>query len=108
MAPRSRQPTPAASSTSTPSSSTRPLKASQNANANLGEAQQIINGVWKNYVDRTPQRVKLIDAFMGFLVVVGALQFLYCVIVGNFVGTLFSHWNTVRRERNSVRESNAK
>ena len=33
----------------------------------------------------TPQRVKLIDVFMGFLVVVGAVQFLYCVVVGNYV-----------------------
>ena len=33
----------------------------------------------------TPQRVKLIDVFMLFLAVVGAFQFFYCVIVGNFV-----------------------
>jgi oligosaccharyltransferase complex subunit epsilon len=85
MAPRNRQATPATTSTSASSTPLRTKASSQNANANLGEAQQIINGVWKNYVDRTPQRVKLIDAFMGFLVVVGALQFLYCVIVGNFV-----------------------
>ena len=30
--------------------------------------------------------MKLIDAFMGFLVVVGGLQFVYCVLVGNYVG----------------------
>jgi len=28
--------------------------------------------------------VKLIDAFMAFLVVVGGLQFVYCVIGGNY------------------------
>ncbi len=33
----------------------------------------------------TPQRVKLIDVFMAFLVVVGGLQFAYCVVVGNYV-----------------------
>ena len=33
----------------------------------------------------TPQRVKLIDVFMAFLVLVGGLQFLYCVIGGNYV-----------------------
>jgi hypothetical protein len=38
-------------------------------------------------VTKTPQRVKLLDTFMAFLVVVGALQFLYVVIVGNFVRT---------------------
>lgn len=38
----------------------------------------------------TPQRTKLIDAFLGFLVVVGGLQFVYCVIAGNYVSGLFS------------------
>ena len=33
--------------------------------------------------------MKLIDAFMAFLVVVGGVQFVYCVLVGNYV-RLFS------------------
>lgn len=41
--------------------------------------------LWSSYLKNTPQRVKLIDAFMGFLVVVGGLQFLYCLVVGNYV-----------------------
>lgn len=44
--------------------------------------------MWNNYVDKTPQRVKLIDAFMLFLIVVGALQFAYCVLAGNYVSTI--------------------
>lgn len=36
-------------------------------------------------MDTTPQRTKLIDVFMSFLVVVGVLQFVYCVIAGNYV-----------------------
>lgn len=47
--------------------------------------QKIAVGVWNDYVDKTPQRVKLIDAFMAFLVVVGGLQFVYCVLAGNYV-----------------------
>jgi len=43
-----------------------------------------VQHVWNNYVDKTPQRVKLIDTFLAFLVVVGALQFVYCVIGGNY------------------------
>jgi hypothetical protein len=49
------------------------------------DAQQIVQSVWNKYVQKTPQRVKLLDTFMAFLIVVGALQFLYVVIVGNFV-----------------------
>lgn len=41
--------------------------------------------MWRNYNSTTPQRVKLIDAFMAFLVLVGVLQFVYCVLVGNYV-----------------------
>lgn len=41
-------------------------------------------------MNKTPQRVKLLDAFMAFLAVVGALQFVYCVIVGNFVSLLLT------------------
>jgi oligosaccharyltransferase complex subunit epsilon len=53
------------------------------------DAQDILQGVWSRYVEKTPQRTKLLDSFMLFLVVVGALQFLYVVLVGNFVRTLF-------------------
>ncbi|KAK3078715.1 hypothetical protein LTS18_006807 [Coniosporium uncinatum] len=76
------------SSSSFPSSSSSSSTKSGNSNAGLDEAQQIVNGIWDNYVKKTPQRTKLIDAFMAFLVVVGALQFVYCVIVGNFVSSL--------------------
>ncbi|KAJ4382684.1 oligosaccharyltransferase complex subunit epsilon [Didymella sp. IMI 355093] len=48
------------------------------------DAQDILQGVWSRYVEKTPQRTKLLDSFMLFLVVVGALQFLYVVLVGNF------------------------
>nr|OQO00549.1 hypothetical protein B0A51_17199 [Rachicladosporium sp. CCFEE 5018] len=67
---------PAPSSTST-SPSVSPVK-------NTSDAQQIAIGVWNNYVDRTPQRTKLLDSFLLFLVTVGVLQFVYCVIAGNF------------------------
>ncbi|KAJ4325154.1 oligosaccharyltransferase complex subunit epsilon [Neodidymelliopsis sp. IMI 364377] len=48
------------------------------------DAQDILQGVWNRYVEKTSQRTKLLDSFMAFLVVVGALQFLYVVLVGNF------------------------
>lgn len=53
-----------------------------NQSLNAGE---VLSSIWQKYVDETPQRTKLIDAFMAFLVVVGVLQFVYCVIVGNYV-----------------------
>jgi oligosaccharyltransferase complex subunit epsilon len=41
--------------------------------------------IYNNYLEQTPQRTKLIDAFLGFLVITGVLQFVYCVIAGNYV-----------------------
>jgi oligosaccharyltransferase complex subunit epsilon len=52
------------------------------------DSTKIVQHVWNNYLDKTPQRVKLIDAFLTFLLVVGALQFVYCVVGGNYVSCL--------------------
>ncbi|BFZ62168.1 oligosaccharyltransferase complex subunit epsilon [Saitoella coloradoensis] len=40
--------------------------------------------LWHSYTTKTPQKLKILDAFMAFLVVVGVLQFVYCVLVGNY------------------------
>ena len=46
---------------------------------------QAVTNLTKHYQKTTPQRTKLIDAFLAFLVTVGVLQFVYCVLAGNFV-----------------------
>ncbi|KAI1779797.1 defender against death DAD protein [Hypoxylon cercidicola] len=38
----------------------------------------------EHYQKATPQRTKLIDVFMAFLVLVGGLQFAYCILAGNY------------------------
>ncbi|KAG2419408.1 hypothetical protein HFD88_004204 [Aspergillus terreus] len=40
--------------------------------------------VWEQYLTTTSQRTMLLDAFMAFLVLVGGIQFVYCVLAGNF------------------------
>ena len=91
MAPKrnAREPTPSSvfptqSSTAAAGSVPLPSKVSYKSSSNQSP-QQIALGIWQNYLDTTPQRTKLIDVFMAFLVVVGGLQFLYCVIAGNYV-----------------------
>ncbi|KAL8649808.1 MAG: hypothetical protein Q9226_005421 [Calogaya cf. arnoldii] len=75
-------------STSTPSSTqnTQSSKSSltSSSQSSSNNPQVILQQLWSSYQRRTPQRVKLIDVFMGFLIVVGALQFVYCVLVGNY------------------------
>lgn len=46
---------------------------------------KITLNIVQHYQKTTPQRTKLIDAFMAFLVIVGGLQFAYCVLAGNYV-----------------------
>ncbi|KAF2281307.1 defender against death DAD protein [Westerdykella ornata] len=87
--PASTTPTPSSASHSsptstTPSSSKSSSSSKPNTPTHTLDAQQIITSIWRKYLSQTPQRVKLLDAFMGFLVVVAVLQFIYVVLVGNF------------------------
>lgn len=61
-------------------------------------AQDVLMGLWNNYLNTTPQRVKLVDVFMAFLVMVGGLQFVYCVLVGNYVSACPLRWRNLGRE----------
>jgi len=67
-----------------PQTSTKSSKQQQNQNWNA-----VVSNIVNHYVEATPQRTKLLDSFMAFLVAVGALQFLYCVLAGNYVRTLY-------------------
>lgn len=79
MAPKQRSADSSARS-STPSRAAKASSSSSNTSA-----PAIVQGVWDKYVSKTPQRTKLLDVFLVFLMAVGALQFAYVVLVGNFV-----------------------
>lgn len=100
MAPKKGSPAPAAvpasaakPTTSVSSAAGQPTKPANkpaaantpNSIKNAQDVQQIGFAVWNNYMDTTPQRTKLLDSFMAFLIVVAGIQFLYCLIAGNFV-----------------------
>ncbi|KAF2869453.1 DAD family-domain-containing protein [Massariosphaeria phaeospora] len=77
---------PPKSRASAPPAPPLPAKSSSASKSGGGStsAQDIVQGIWSKYTAKTPQRVKLLDSFLAFLVVVGVLQFVYCVVVGNF------------------------
>ena len=52
--------------------------------------KEILQKVVKYYTKNTNARTKLIDVFLVFLVVVGVIQFVYCVVAGNYVRRLSS------------------
>ncbi|CAK7242549.1 MAG: oligosaccharyltransferase complex subunit epsilon [Sporothrix thermara] len=58
---------------------------SSSSSSSGGKAvQNVVQTLLQNYQKTTPQRTKLLDAFMAFLVAVGVLQFVYCVLAGNY------------------------
>jgi len=95
MAPRSRHATPAVQTStaqaSSPATQSKKSPTSTSSPKNTQDVQQIVQDIWSKYLEKTPQRAKLIDAFMAFLVVVGGLQFLYCVVAGNYVSFHSAH-----------------
>ena len=86
---------PTSQSTSSPPSSSltsafTPTKSSSSSSSKSpSNAQDVLFGLWNNYLKETPQRVKLVDCFMAFLVVVGGLQFVYAVLGGSYVSLSF-------------------
>lgn len=50
----------------------------------VGDVSAAISTTYNDYVRTLTPRLKLIDLFLGFLVALGALQFVYVLLVGNF------------------------
>lgn len=44
----------------------------------------LLGKLGQDYQRNTQQRIKLLDCFLAFLLLVGALQFSYCVLAGNY------------------------
>ncbi|KAL2826805.1 defender against death DAD protein [Aspergillus cavernicola] len=82
-----KRPSATPSSAPSPSPSTTPpttlLSGPKTLSANASVSDIACN-VWNQYLTTTPQRTMLLDAFMAFLVLVGGVQFAYCVVAGNY------------------------
>ncbi|KAG5356686.1 Dolichyl-diphosphooligosaccharide--protein glycosyltransferase subunit dad-1 [Yarrowia sp. C11] len=50
------------------------------ANSNDNVFSKVLN----NYSKQSTPKLKLIDSFLAFLVVLGVFQFVFCLLVGNF------------------------
>jgi len=61
---------------------------------------------WATYLDATPSRLKLIDAFLVYLVLTGVVQFVYCVLVTSFpFNTFLAGCGTVVLPFGSLRQA---
>lgn len=44
----------------------------------------VLNKFYDEYVNNTPKKLKLIDAYLFYIVLTGVIQFIYCCLVGTF------------------------
>lgn len=44
----------------------------------------VVVSLWEEYKRRTPQKLKIIDLFLVYIVVTGIIQFVYVALVGTF------------------------
>lgn len=44
----------------------------------------VLRRLWDEYQARTPQKLKLVDAYLAYIMATGIVQFLYCLLVGTF------------------------
>lgn len=65
-------------------SSKKTVKTKSPITQSIHEVTAAINSTYANYIDTLTPRLKLIDAFLVFLVLLGVLQFVYVLLVGNF------------------------
>ncbi|KAL8608459.1 Dolichyl-diphosphooligosaccharide-protein glycosyltransferase subunit dad1 [Nucella lapillus] len=46
--------------------------------------RSVLKKSYDEYVQNTPQRLKLVDAYLFYIVLTGVIQFGYCCLVGTF------------------------
>jgi oligosaccharyltransferase complex subunit epsilon len=44
----------------------------------------VVRKLGNDYVESTPKRLKIIDAYLSYILVTGVIQFVYCCLVGTF------------------------
>ncbi|KAF8495158.1 DAD family-domain-containing protein [Russula emetica] len=57
---------------------------STSSSAATSASKVALHTFWAAYLNTTPSRLKLVDAFLVFLVLTGVIQFVYCVLVTSF------------------------
>uniref|UniRef100_A0A060TD99 ARAD1B22946p n=1 Tax=Blastobotrys adeninivorans TaxID=409370 RepID=A0A060TD99_BLAAD len=64
---------------------TRSKAKKENVGKDVAEAGSVFFQVLENYFDTAPTRIRLIDTFLLFLMIIGIQQFVFCLIFGTYV-----------------------
>lgn len=46
--------------------------------------QTVVHKFYDEYINNTPKKLKLIDAYLFYIMLTGIIQFVYCCLVGTF------------------------
>ena len=44
----------------------------------------VLRRLWEEYHARTSRKLKLVDAYLAYIMATGVVQFVYCLLVGTF------------------------
>jgi len=50
----------------------------------VGTYLESIESLWSGYKNNTPQRLKIIDVYLAYILITGIVLFAYCALVGTF------------------------
>lgn len=50
----------------------------------MAKLMNVINKFYKNYLTTTSTNLKIIDAYLFYVLLTGIIQFIYCLLVGTF------------------------
>ncbi|CAJ0573251.1 unnamed protein product, partial [Mesorhabditis spiculigera] len=50
----------------------------------MSSSVKVLQNLFDNYQKTTPQKLKIVDAYMFYILLTGIFQFIYCVLVGTF------------------------
>lgn len=44
----------------------------------------VVSKFYNDYVQNTPKKLKMVDIYLGYILLTGIIQFVYCCLVGTF------------------------
>ncbi|KAJ1018718.1 hypothetical protein NDA13_006405 [Ustilago tritici] len=66
-----------------PSSAASRARASESSSKSTSPSSPL-STLYNSYVENSPKRLKVVDAFLVFLMLSGIIQFVYCALITNF------------------------
>ena len=61
------------------------LKTRQPKSAKMPESlKSVLSKCYDEYVNNTPKKLKIVDAYLTYIMLTGIMQFVYCCLVGTF------------------------